>query len=178
MWPPTRFERGRASTDGHCLARTIAYAASHPTPGLKPANGRCVASAVPAAVAPRRNVLGFASAQAAHGRAYPCRRAIPGPLVPLKLLSPRAKTHRALDLGSCRLRWQEPLAIKAWPRTRRELANLAGQTEVLIIVTKSGNLKVLPRLTGLIHRNCDLATTVTETVVCAPPTLKIAGPTA
>src|SRR5690348_5037796 len=112
MWPPTRLQRGRASTDGHCLARTFAYAASHPTPGLKPANGRCVASAVPAAVASRRNVLGCASELASHGGAYLCR-SLPGPVVPLKLLSPRAKTHRALDPGSCRLRWQEPLAIKA-----------------------------------------------------------------
>lgn len=38
---------------------------------------------------------------------------------------------------------------QAWLQTRRELANLADQTEATIIVTKSGNLKVLPCSTAL-----------------------------
>ncbi len=75
--------------------------------------------------------------------------------------------------GSCRLLWLEALVPRTWPQTRRELANLADQTQVNIIVTKSGNLKVLPWPTALLGPYCCLATTLFKTMGCIRPALKV-----
>lgn len=119
-----------------------------------------------------RSTLGLG--QAPHERAGLCHRASVGPLVLLKPLSPRAKTHIALDLAPAGSAGKNPLAHRAWPQTRRELANLADQTQADIIVTKSGNLKVLQWPTAPLGPHCGLASTLDRTMGCADLVLKMA----
>jgi len=82
----------------------------------------------------------------------------PGPIVQPIELSSRAKTHFALDPVSTNFAGEEPF----WSLRRgRELDELKASpvTEVHIIVTKSGNLKVLQSTTALLRPHCDPATT-------------------
>jgi hypothetical protein len=83
----------------------------------------------------------------------------PGPVVQLKELSARAKTHFALDPALADSDGEETFwPLRAWP----ELDELETSplTEVHIIVTKSGNLKVLQRQTRLLPPHCYPATTL------------------
>ncbi len=79
--------------------------------------------------------------------------------------------------GPRRLAGRETPAFEAWPRTQRELrASLV--TIVHIIVTKSGNLKVLQRQTALLRSHCDPGTTPNRTMGSLPLAHKACGTTA
>ena len=89
----------------------------------------------------------------------------------LNPLSSRAETHFALDPDSRRLGWRRTSA--SWrDRELPKATDFADETQLHIIVMKSGNLKVLQRQTTLLRTYCDPATTPTKTMGLQPATHK------
>jgi hypothetical protein len=150
-----------ASSRGHAIER---------------ANRECVASRVPA------NSEGDSwrlcdSARAHPGRAGLRPRAYPRSDRAAQKLELARKDPCCPRPHPRRLAGRETPAFEAWPRTQRELkASLV--TIVHIIVTKSGNLKVLRRQTALLRSHCDPGTTPNRTMGSLPLAHKACGTTA
>ena len=96
----------------HFSAPIFAGASGH---GIERANRGCVASGVPQVMGTIRDEFAPSSARAPHGRVGQRPRTSVGPVVQLKRLSARAKTHFALDPFRAGSAAEEPLA--PWVRT-------------------------------------------------------------
>jgi hypothetical protein len=124
---------------------------------IERANRGCVASGVPQAMGTIRDEFAPSSARAPHERVGQRPRTSVGPVVQLKRLSARAKTHFALDPFCAGFAAEEPLASS-------DPAQARPRDHIHIIVTKSGDLKVLQRQSALLRRHCDPATTLDKTM--------------